>query len=101
MKSKRLIVVLAVASVLIAGGIAWTEIAHRPRDLAISVEGMTCEGCALTVRESIEKLPGVSDVSVSVEDGEVRLTLDGWSKTQLEDISAAVEAAGPDYKVVD
>lgn len=98
MKSKRLIVGLAVASVLIAGGIAWTEIAHRPRDLAISVEGMTCEGCALSVRESIEKLPGVSDVSVSVEKGEATFTLDGWSETTPQDIRMAIRESGYDVR---
>lgn len=102
MKSKHLVLALAFASVFVVAGIAWTEYAHRPRDVVLRVDGIHCEySCAPAVRESVEKLAGVSDVSVSVEEGEVRLTLDGWSKTRLEDITAAVEAAGPDFKVVD
>jgi Cd2+/Zn2+-exporting ATPase len=94
MKSKRWIVVLAVVSVLAVAGIAWTELAHRPRTVVMSVDGMSCEGCASTVRESIEKLPGVSDVAISVEQGEAQLTLDGWSETTPEEIAAAIEASG-------
>ncbi len=98
MTSKRWILLLAVVSVLIASGIAWTELAHRPRTIVISVDGMSCEGCASTVRESIEKLPGVSDVAISVERGEAELMLDGWSDTTNANINNAIETAG--YKVI-
>ncbi|MEX2185688.1 MAG: heavy metal-associated domain-containing protein [Pirellulales bacterium] len=97
MNSKRLILPLAVVSVLFAAGIAWTELTHRPRTLDIAVEGMACESCASTVRESLEKLPGVSDVAISVEKGEAQLTLDGWSETTPAEVNAAIKAAG--YKV--
>lgn len=97
MNSKRLILSLAVASVLLAAGIAWTEYTHRPQTIVVPVVGMSCEGCALSVQESLAKLPGASDVTVSVEKAEATLTVDGWSKTTRDDINAAIETAG--YKV--
>jgi copper chaperone CopZ len=97
MSSKRLILVLATATVLLLAGVAWTEYTHRPRTLVIPVSGMSCEGCATTIRESLEKLPGVRDVAVSVEKAEARLTVDGWSETTRENVEDAIEAAG--YKV--
>lgn len=88
---------LAVASVLLAAGIAWTEYAHRPQTLVIPVEGMSCEGCAATIRESLEKLPGTSDIAISVESAEATVTIDGWSETTRDDVEMAIAEAG--YKV--
>ena len=37
--------------------------------LRISVEGMNCDHCVLSVQEVLESLEGVVSVSVSLEDG--------------------------------
>ena len=37
--------------------------------LRISVEGMSCDHCVLSVQEALESLEGVASVSVSLEDG--------------------------------
>ena len=37
--------------------------------LRISVEGMSCDHCVLSVQEVLESLEGVASVSVSLEDG--------------------------------
>jgi copper chaperone len=97
MKSKQIILALAVASVLLAAGIAWTEYTHRPQTHVVRVEGMSCEGCAATVRESLEKLPGASDIAISVENAEASVTVDGWSETTHSDVEKAIVEAG--YKV--
>lgn len=92
--SKRFIPVLAAVTLLIVGGVAWTEFTHRPQTLVLPVKGMLCEGCATTVRESLEKLPGVSDIAVSPTAGEAKLTVDGWSKTTRDDVEKAIRDAG-------
>ena len=99
MKSKHLVLALAVGSVLLVAGIAWTEYAHRPQTLVIPVKGMSCEGCAATIRESLERLPGTSDIAISVENAEATVTIDGWSETTRHDVENAIVAAG--YKVGD
>lgn len=58
----------------------------------VSIEGMTCEGCAAGVRSSLEKVPGVEGVAVSYEDGQAIVS----SSSELEEgaIIKAVEESG-------
>lgn len=44
------------------------------RSATISIEGMTCGGCVVSVKRVLERVPGVSDLSVEV--GEARVTVD-------------------------
>ncbi|GAA3949712.1 heavy-metal-associated domain-containing protein [Gordonia caeni] len=58
----------------------------------VTVTGMTCNHCAMSVREEIEEIPGVTGVAVDVDSGRVEITstadLDGAA------IAAAVTEAG-------
>lgn len=58
----------------------------------ITVTGMTCNHCAMSVREEIEELVGVTDVQVDVASGRVQITSDA----DLDDaaVTAAVVEAG-------
>lgn len=60
-----------------------------------TVQGMTCAHCAMSVREEVSEVPGVSAVDVDFTSG--RLSVTG---SQLDDaaIGAAVDEAG--YEVV-
>jgi copper chaperone CopZ len=60
-----------------------------------TLQGMTCAHCAMSVREEVSEVPGVSAVDVDHASG--RLTVTG---RQLDDeaIGAAVDEAG--YQVV-
>lgn len=60
-----------------------------------TVEGMTCEHCAASVREEVGEVAGVAAVDVTVESGAVQVTGEGFSDAEVQ---AAVEEAG--YKVV-
>lgn len=63
----------------------------------ISIEGMMCNHCTASVKKSLEALPNVSEVEVSLEDKCATLnTTDASSDTLLK---AAVESAG--FKVID
>jgi copper chaperone len=42
----------------------------------IEVENIRCGGCANTITHSLEKLEGVSSVSVDIENGRVTVTTD-------------------------
>lgn len=59
------------------------------------VTGMDCASCATKIRTAVGKLPGVSNVSVSVMSEKLRLTLDptegGAGRTEVE---AVVKALG-------
>lgn len=56
------------------------------------VTGMTCGHCELSVREEVEQLAGVTDISVSAASG----TLSIAAPADLDDagVIAAVEEAG-------
>jgi copper chaperone len=60
------------------------------------VAGMTCEHCVRAVTEELSKLPGVTDVDVSLETGQVAIA--GEGQPDPEAVRAAVEEAG--YQLV-
>ncbi len=62
-----------------------------------TVTGMTCGHCVSSVTEEVSEIPGVTDVTVELESGQLTVT----SAAPLEParIRAAVEEAG--YHVAD
>lgn len=59
----------------------------------LNVSGMTCGGCTSSVTKALKLIPGVDDVSVSLETGEASVIFDEklTSRNQLE---SAVTGAG-------
>jgi copper chaperone CopZ len=57
-----------------------------------TVTGMTCGHCVASVTEEVQEIPGVQDVAVVLETGDVTVT----SAEPLDDaaVQAAVEGAG-------
>ena len=62
-----------------------------------TVTGMTCGHCVQSVTEEVSSLAGVSDVTVTLENGELKLTAE--SEVSKELVSAAVAEAG--YSLAD
>ena len=58
----------------------------------ITVEGMTCAGCANSVRAELTHIPGVVDVEVDITNGTVTIVSD--APVDSAAIRAAVEEAG-------
>ncbi|MBA8827205.1 copper ion binding protein [Saccharopolyspora lacisalsi] len=58
----------------------------------LTVGGMTCEHCTMSVSEELGELPGVSAVDVSLDTGEVTVTAE--QQISEEAASAAVSEAG-------
>jgi len=56
------------------------------------VTGMTCEHCEASVREEVERIPGVEGIEVSAATGVLRIS----SPAELDDalVLAAVDEAG-------
>lgn len=57
-----------------------------------AVTGMTCGHCAAAVTEEVEKVAGVTDVSVDVASGQVTVT--STAPVDPAAVRAAVEEAG-------
>ena len=59
----------------------------------IKVEGMSCGHCQMTVTNAISGVDGVSNVEVSLKDGQATVDYDE-GKTNTDAIKAAVVEAG-------
>ena len=64
-----------------------------PETLTWSVGGMDCAGCATKIRGAVERLPGVSDVAVSVMAEKLTLRLAAGA-TAPEAIERTVKGLG-------
>lgn len=61
--------------------------------LEIPIIGMTCGGCASSVRRALERRPGVREVVVSAETARATLRWDPLQDS-VEGLVGAIEAAG-------
>ncbi len=68
-------------------------------EITLTIQGMTCKGCEVRIKEALEGLPGVRHVTVSYQTGEARVEGEP-EKLQLEAILAAVRRAGGYQPVV-
>jgi copper chaperone len=62
-----------------------------------SVEGMSCQHCAMSVKKALSALPGIGTVLVDLEKKSVKVTYEG-TLDLVERMKKAIEGAG--YKVV-
>ena len=62
------------------------------------VDGMTCGGCAATVKRVVGMLPGVRGVDVSLQSGSAEVEYDP-AKTPPQKIVAAISDAGFDAQL--
>lgn len=63
----------------------------------LDVTGMTCQGCAQSVRTVLEGQPGVTRVDVTLVPG--RAVVDHGPQVSAQALAQAVEAAGYEAKV--
>jgi len=63
-------------------------------EIILTIEGMSCQHCVMSVKKAVEKITGVTSAVISI--GNAKVTFDG-SKTNRNEIAKAVEDAG--YKV--
>jgi len=59
----------------------------------LKIEGMTCGGCARSVKSALEAIPGVSWAEVSLASGEAAVRYDAF-KVQSGQLRIAVGAVG-------
>lgn len=84
---KKLIVFVALASALVTPAWAATQ------TVTLSVPGMTCAACPITVKKALTKVDGVQKVEVSYEKLAAVVTFDD-TRTTAEALTKATENAG-------
>lgn len=68
-------------------------LAAAPETVTLDVQKMTCAVCPITVKKSLEKLPGVSEVTVDFDEKTAIVTFDP-DLSNAEAITAATSNAG-------
>jgi copper chaperone CopZ len=72
--------------------VASTRIDANPVEWAMTIEGMTCQGCAAQIESELRKFPGVVKVNVDYEKGSAMVV--AASTVGDADLQGVVEAAG-------
>ena len=62
--------------------------------VSIGIEGMTCEACAVNLRNVLVNVPGVHDASVSYTDGSATIRFEASAAPSKTDLVSAVADAG-------
>lgn len=65
--------------------------------VTLNVEGMSCGHCVKSVEGSVRKLPGVSNVKVSLENGTVDVEYNA-AELGVDKIKEAIDDQGYDVK---
>lgn len=63
------------------------------KTVTLSVPGMNCDLCPLTIKKAVSRVPGVASVEASYEKKEAVVTFDD-SKTSVEALTRATASAG-------
>jgi mercuric ion binding protein len=63
------------------------------RTVTLSVPGMNCAACPITVKKALGNVPGVSRTEVNLDRREATVTFDD-SRTNLEALTRATQDAG-------
>jgi mercuric ion binding protein len=82
---------LAVIGLLVLVTAAWAA----PKTITLSVPGMTCATCPITIRAALKKVPGVTYVTVSYERLEAVVTFDDTKTNATALIKATTDAGYP------
>jgi mercuric ion binding protein len=83
---KKLLATVALAAVVAP---VWAA----TQTVTLSVPGMTCAACPITVKKALSKVEGVSKTDVTFEKREAVVTFDD-SKTNIQKLTKATEDAG-------
>ena len=68
-------------------------------EISLTIQGMTCKGCEVRIKQALEGLPGMHRVTVSYQTGEARV--EGESgKLRVADVVAAGRRAGGYHPVL-
>lgn len=79
---------------LMLGALALSGVAiAAPKTVTLSVPGMTCSACPITVKKALQNVAGVEKVAVTYEPKEAVVTFDD-SKTTVDKLREATTKAG-------
>lgn len=80
-------------TLLLATALAFSPAFAEMRTVTLSVPGMNCDLCPITIKKAISKVPGVTGVEASYEAKQAVVTFDD-AKTTVEALTKATANAG-------
>jgi mercuric ion binding protein len=96
---KKMHKIILASSFIFSIATAWTDTAFAAvKTVTLSVPGMHCAVCPITVRKALEAVPGVSKVNVTYEPKEAVVTFDD-AKTTIKALEDATFDAGYESKL--
>jgi len=81
------------AVIALAGSAALMPAVAAEKTVVLSVPGMSCELCPVTVKKAISKVPGVTSVAASYEKKQAIVTFDD-ARTTVDALTKATANAG-------
>ena len=73
----------------------WAAWAAPPQTAVLDVQNMTCALCPITVKKSLEKVPGVSRVHVDYDKKTATVIFDADKTTAMALVKATTDAGFP------
>ncbi len=73
---------------------------RRPSRVVFQIEGMTCGGCAATIKSSLATFDGIKDIQVDVAAGKAAVLYDSRKIGDVESLAQAITASGYAASVV-
>lgn len=90
MKRIAVATVLIAVTALLVGFFGAEAAAETEKQAVLSIEGMTCGGCALSVKSVVKKIDGVRDAKVDWKKGRAVVTFDP-DRVTAEQIAATIQ----------
>ena len=81
------------AAIVVLAGALSAPASAATKTVTLSVSGMTCAACPITVKKALSKVDGLQAAEVSYEKKEAVVTYDD-AKTNIEALTKATEGAG-------
>ena len=66
-----------------------------PRTTTLKVPGMTCPTCPITVKKALQRVSGISDISVDFPQRELTVTFDDSKTNDMALVKATTDAGYP------
>lgn len=96
-KTTAAVAVLALTVLAAPAGLAAQEAEEAepaPRQIEVTILGMSCPFCAYGAEQKLKKLDGVEDLDVQLKTGVATLTLEEGADISNETLTRTVEEAG-------
>ncbi len=77
-----------------SSGSATSQNSATTESVTLSIEGMTCAACAITIQNGLGKVPGVQSALVSYSDAKATVVVDPTSPPSSTSLIEAVQQAG-------